>query len=184
MNEELMPLLLGVALLLVAVIGAFIVYRRRKASGSLQQVLNEIGFDRIDGLVLPNADEGEIQIDHLLLTSRGFLILHIKDVQGVVFGSDKMQDWTVMAEDRRYTFANPQPALYDRIAAVRHVIKDVPVSGRLLFTDGAEFTKGVPDMVTTLEQLAIDFSDTDRSAAQRKVDAFKSYWEKLKTRVG
>ena len=166
-------LLPAVALLLVI----WLVYRRSRRGSRLQQVLNEIGFERIDELVIPNGDEGEIQIDHLLLTSQGLLILHIKDVQGVVFGSDKMQDWTVIGKGRRYTFSNPQPALYDRIAAVRHIVRQVPVAGRVLFLDGAEFTKGVPGMVCGLDELLAEFGEKDKAAAQRKVEAFKPYWE-------
>jgi hypothetical protein len=126
-----------------------------------------------------------------LLTSQGLLILHIKDVQGVVFGSDKMQDWTVISKDRRFTFSNPhskdrrftfsnpQPALYDRIAAVRQIVRQVPVEGRVLFLDGAEFTKGVPSMVCTLDELLEEFGEKDKAAAQRKVEAFKPHWELL-----
>jgi len=171
----------GAALLaaLLALLAIWFWYRRRAAGGRLHRTLSEIGFDRIDGIVLPNGDEGEIQIDHLLLTSQGLLVLHIKDVQGIVFGSDKMQDWTVIADERRYTFSNPQPALYDRIAAVRQVVKDVPVTGRLLFLDGAEFTKGVPDMVCGLDELADEFGEPDKSVAQRKIEAFKPHWEQL-----
>lgn len=169
--------LLGAVLLLLLV---WYVYRRRNSGGQLQRVLNDIGYDRIEGLVIPNGDDGEIQIDYLLLTSQGLLILHIKDVDGAVFGSDKMQDWTVIGADRRYTFANPQPALYDRIAAVRQIVRQVPVEGRVLFLDGAEFTKGVPGLVCNLEQLLDDFGESDKAAAQRKIEAFKPYWERIR----
>ena len=118
---------------------AWFVYRRRYSGNRLKKVLSEISHDRIDGLVLPNGDDGEIQIDHLVLTSQGLLIVDIKDAIGIVFGSDKMQEWTVISEERRYTFPNPQEALYDRIAAVRHIVRQVPVVGRNLFLEGAEF---------------------------------------------
>lgn len=169
--------LLAVVLVLLV---AWLVYRRRKARNRLQRVLDEIGYDRLDGLVVPNSDEGEIQIDFLLLTSKGLLILHIKDAQGAVFGSDKMQDWTVISEDRRYTFSNPQPALYDRIAAVRNVVRQVPVEGRVLFLDGAEFKKGVPSMVCDLDELLAEFGEEDKAAAKRKIEAFKPHWELLR----
>ena len=168
--------LLAVVLVLLV---AWLVYRRRKARNRLQRVLDEIGYDRLDGLVVPNSDEGEIQIDFLLLTSKGLLILHIKDAQGAVFGSDKMQDWTVISQDRRYTISNPQPALYDRIAAVRNIVRQVPVEGRVLFLDGAEFTKGVPSMVCDLDELLAEFGEKDKAAAKRKIEAFKPYWELL-----
>jgi hypothetical protein len=168
-----MPLL-AVALLLVI----WFVYRRFFSGGSsLEKVLAEIGYQRIEALVIPSADEGEIQVDQLLLTSHGLLIIEVKDVQGVVFGSDKMQDWTVIAEDRRYTFPNPQPALYDRIAAVRQIVRQVPVAGRVVFLDGAEFTKGTPSLVCDLEQLVADFGEPDKSAAKFKIEAFKPHWE-------
>ena len=165
--------------LLVLLLVVWLVYRRRMAGGHLQRVLKDIAFARIEGLVVPDSDDGEIQIDYLLLTSQGLLILHIKDVEGVVFGSDKMQDWTVISKDRRFTFSNPQPALYDRIAAVRQIVRQVPVEGRVLFLDGAEFTKGVPSMVCTLDELHEQFGEKDKAAAQRKVEAFKPHWELL-----
>jgi hypothetical protein len=168
-----MPLLAVVLLLVI-----WFVYRRFLRGGSsLEKVLTDIGYQRIEALVIPGADEGEIQVDQLLLTSHGLLILEIKDVQGAVFGSDKMQDWTVIAKDRRYTFPNPQPALYDRIAAVRQIVRQVPVAGRVVFLDGAEFTKGTPSMVCDLEQLAADFGEPDKSAAKFKIEAFKPHWE-------
>ena len=169
----LLPLVAVGALLVL-----WLIYRRFFARGnSLENALAAIGFDHINALIIPNADEGEIQIDKLILTSQGLLILEIKDAQGVVFGSDKMQDWTVIAEDRRYTFPNPQPSLYDRIAAVRQIVRQVPVSGRILFLDGAEFTKGVPDLVCNLEELVAEFGEPDKAAAKFKVEAFKPHWE-------
>ena len=174
-NAWFLPLTLVLVLLL-----AWLVYRRiRAARAGLEAVLNDIAYERLDGLVLPNADEGVIQIDHLLLTSKGFLVLHIKDAPGTVFGADKMQEWTVMADDGRYTFSNPLPALYDRIAAVRHIVRDVPVEGRLLFLDGAEFTKGTPDLVRLPAELHAEFGESDKAAAKRKVEAFIPHWERL-----
>lgn len=120
--------LLAVALLLVIWLGYRILGRRGE---SLEGVIAEISFDRIKGLVIPSADEGEILVDYLLLTPHGLLILEVKNIQGVVFGGDKMQNWTVINDERRYTFSNPQPALYDRIAAVRQIVRQVPVAGRI-----------------------------------------------------
>jgi hypothetical protein len=164
-------------LAILLLIGAWLIYRHRHGGGRLKKILSEIGHDRIDNLLIPNGDEGEIQIDHLLLTSRGLLIVDIKDAVGTVFGSDKMTEWTVISDERRYTFANPQAALYDRIAAVRHIVRQVPVAGKILFLDGADFTKGVPGMVSTLDQLLEEFGEADKAAAKVKVDAFKPHWD-------
>lgn len=163
----------AVAILLLV----WLFYRRRAAGNQLQRVLDDIGYDRIEGVLLPNGDDGEIQIDHLLLTSRGLLIVDVKDVSGTVFGSDKMENWTVISDKHRFTFSNPQPALYDRIAAVRHIVRQVPVEGRLVFLDGAEFTKGVPELVAGVDDLHAEFSDADKAAVKFKIEAFKPHWD-------
>lgn len=171
-----LPLAGGIAILILVLAW----YRHRRRGGRLQRVLDEICHDRIDGLVVPNGDEGEIQIDHLLLTTAGLLIIDIKDVVGTVFGSDKMQEWTVIGENRRYTFPNPQAGLYDRIAAVRQIIRQVPVSGRLLFLDDAQFTKGTPDLVSNLDSLLDEFGESDEDVAKVKIEAFKPHWELIR----
>jgi hypothetical protein len=140
----------------VALLVAWLIYRRYAARDHLRQVLNEIGYDRIDGLIVPDSDDGEIQIDYLLLTSQG------------------------ISEDRRYTFSNPQPALYDRVAAVKQIVRQVPVEGRVLFLDGAEFTKGTPSMVCGLDELLAEFGEKDKAAAQRKIEAFKPHWDLIR----
>ena len=171
--------------LLVLMLMAFlVVYQRRfRKSRRLKKVLNTIAYDRIDELIIPNAEEGEIQIDHLLLTSEGLLIVDIKDVSGAVFGSDKMQDWTVIADDHRFTFSNPQHALYDRIAAVRQIVRQVPVTGRVLFLDEAEFKKGVPGLVCTLDSMLTEFSEKDRAVGKSKIEAFKPHWDLIRDKA-
>ena len=177
-NTYVLPLLLIVVLLIWLGIRA-----RRGHDKSLSHTLNVIAFGRIEDLVIPNADEGEIHIDHLVLTAQGLLIIDVKDVSGAVFGSDKMQDWTVISEDRRFTFANPQPALYDRIAAVRQIVRQVPVAGRIVFLDGASFTKGVPGLVTTLDELRNEFAEKDKAAAKVKIEAFMPHWELIQDKA-
>ena len=167
---------LGAVAVVIMLLGWWL-YRRNRDSNRLKRVLGEISHDRIDGLVIPNGDDGEIQIDHLLLTSQGLLIVDIKDATGTVFGGDKLKEWTVISEERRYTFSNPQEALYDRIAAVGHIVRQVPVAGRILFLDGAEFKKGVPSLVSTLDELLAEFGEPDKAAAKFKIEAFKPHWD-------
>jgi hypothetical protein len=172
-------LLPALAVLILLIL--WLIYRYvRGRSNALQRAFNAISFERIEGLVVPNADEGEIQIDQLLLTAKGLLIVDVKEARGIVFGSDKMQDWTVISDERRYTFSNPQPMLFDRIAAVRQIVRDVPVAGRLLFLDGARFTKGVPGLVCTLEELVDEFGESDKNVAKVKIEAFRPHWDLIK----
>jgi hypothetical protein len=152
----------------------------RSQGGNLDTAIAAISFDSIQALVIPSADEGEILVDYLLLTSKGLLILDVKDAQGIIFAGDKLQEWTVINDDRRYMFSNPQPALYDRIAAVRQIVREVPVAGRILFLDGADFTKGVPDLVSNLTDLVSEFGEPDKNAAKFKIEAFKPHWDLIR----
>ncbi|MDZ7643510.1 MAG: nuclease-related domain-containing protein [Woeseiaceae bacterium] len=171
--------LLALAAVIVLLVAWFVYRRVWGRRRTLEGVIRTIGYDELRDLVIPKADEGEIHIEHLVLTAQGLLILDVKAVRGTVFGSDKMEDWTVIGEERRYTFPNPQHALYDRIAAVRQVVRQVPVIGRVLFLDGAEFTKGVPSMVVGLDDLEREFGDSDRTGAASRIDAFKPHWEQM-----
>ena len=168
-----------VALLLVV----WLIYRRRMGGNRLQRVFDEISYDRIDDVLIPNGEDGEIHIDHLLLTSRGLLIVDIKDVDGTVFGSDKMEKWTVISATNRFTFSNPQPALHDRIAAVRNIVRQVPVAGRLVFLDGGEFTKGTPELVADIDGLHSEFNEPDKAAGKFKIEAFKPHWDLIRKEV-
>ncbi len=173
-------LLVGILLLLLI----WLLYRFVKGRGSkLEQVLRDIAYERVHDLVIPNGDDGEILIDQLLLTSQGLLILELKDIEGSVFGSDKMEDWTVISAQRRYTFPNPQHGLYDRIAAVRQIVRQVPVAGRVLFLEGAEFSKGMPGLVSTLDKLLEEFGEKNKKGAQVKVEAFMPHWELISRRA-
>jgi hypothetical protein len=67
-----------------------------------------------------------------------------------------------MGRGHRYTFDNPQPALYDRIAAVKAIVGEVPVEGRLLFSNVGKFTKGIPKWVVMLDAIEVEFPVVDR----------------------
>ncbi len=80
----LLPLILVLILLVF-----WLVYRRRGHARSFEGVIKSIAFERISNLIIPNADEGEIQIDHLLLTAAGLLIIDLKEVDGTVLAATK-----------------------------------------------------------------------------------------------
>ena len=55
---------------------------------------------------------------------------------------------------------------------------------RVLFLDGAEFTKGVPEMVCNLEELVAEFGEPDKAAAKFKIEAFTPHWELIRKAAG
>lgn len=152
------------------------VRRRRDINRRLRAACQGVLAD----FVIPDGNGGQIQVQYALLTGRGIIVLDIKDVEGHVFGSEAMQDWTVIADDRRYTFANPQPGLWDRVAAVKRIAAEAPVTGVVAFTDRARFTKGKPRSVTLLESLLQELA-RDRAASRDQSGAgYTAPWERLR----
>ncbi len=174
-------LLLIVGVLLIGVAGYFgvRVYKRRARRKTLLARLERLGYQAAHAVMVPDGMGGSIHVDHLLLTARGILVLDTRRVAGLIFGGDQMSDWTVMGR-RRYTFDNPQPALYDRLAAVKAIVGDVPVEGRLLFSNVGKFTKGIPKWVVMLDGIEVEFPPVDRSAMSLAAHApMAEAWNRL-----
>jgi hypothetical protein len=157
---------IGAAVLLVGVIAFFGLraYQRRSRRKALLARLKRVAFETTHQVLVPDGMGGFIHIDHLLLTPRGVLVLDTRRVAGLIFGGDQMSDWTVMGRGRRYTFDNPQPSLYDRIAAVKALVGEVPVEGRLLFSNVGKFTKGIPKWVVMLDGIEVEFPVVDQGS--------------------
>jgi Nuclease-related domain len=155
-------------------------YRRRARRSALLARLERVAFEGVHQVLVPDGMGGFIHIDHLLLTPRGVLVLDTRRVAGLIFGGDQMSDWTVMGRSRRYTFDNPQPALYDRIAAVKALVGEVPVEGRLLFSNVGKFTKGMPKWVLMLDGIEVEFPVVDRGMKSSPAFAeFADAWSRL-----
>ena len=172
---------------MVVIVAAFFglrAYQRLARRRALLGRLDRIAFDSAHQVLVPDGMGGYIHIDHLLLTPRGVLVLDTRRVPGLIFGGDQMSEWTVMARGGRSTFDNPQPALYDRIAAVKALLGDVPVEGRLLFSNVGKFTKGIPKWVLMLDALEMQFPAVDRSLLGSAVYAkLADAWAKFKSQL-
>jgi hypothetical protein len=176
----------GAAVAVLAVGGTIAsrAYQRRTRRRALLSRLERIAYESAHQVQVPDGMGGFIHIDHLLLTPRGLLILDTRRVGGLIFGGDQMSEWTVMGRGGRYTFDNPQPALYDRIAAVKALVGDVNVEGRLVFSNIGKFTKGIPKWVIMLDGIELEFPVVDRavkgSASFAKI---ADVWNRLTTQL-
>jgi hypothetical protein len=165
-----------IAALLVWAVIEFRAYRARKA---IDAAIASIAYEMLKNVLIPNGNGGQIHVHYLLLTQRGLLVVDLLDHPGAVFGGDQMLEWTVIGKKRRFTFTNPQHALYDRMAAVRQLTGEVPVDGRLLFTLRSDFPKGKPRYVVRIDDLAEDFPVVD-TARGNITAAFGDVWANVK----
>lgn len=181
-QNDLLFVLGAAGLLIIVLIAGLVVYRRRAARTPARR-LRAAAADCLSGFLIPNGDEGEIVVEYALLTHGGIVIVDVKDVAGNIFGSDAMQDWTVISEKRRFTFANPQYALYDRLAAIKRLVKDVPVTGHVVFTSRGHFSKGQPTDVMALDALIERLEGEREEGDEDRLRAWLPQWDALRETI-
>jgi len=180
---ELAGMLLLAVLLLALLIWLWRWDRRRRQRIARALAVTSCGFDHLRDVLVPDGQGGSLHVDFLLLTVRGVVVIDLRDVAGNIFGGDQMNAWTVMNRSQRYTFVNPQTALYDRIAAVRALAQELPVEGRIVFTARGRFPKGLPRHTLSLESLSAEFPVSDREAVSELLARWTPLWDGLKGAV-
>jgi hypothetical protein len=136
--------------------------------------------DYLRNVLVPDGNGGDYHLDFVLLTSRGIVIIDMRDFVGIVFGGDQMTAWTLMTGPSRTTFVNPQAGLYDRIASVKAIATDTPIEGRIVFTRRAKFPKGLPRFTVMLESIAAEFPRLGAAELEIAVAKYRPGWAKLK----
>ena len=169
----------GSAALTAIIVAAVRTYLAKRFARSNEERIDSIALEMLRNVLIPNGNGGHIHLNYLLLTERGLLVLDVFDVPGAVFGGDQMYQWTAIGRKLRFTFANPQSILYDRMAAVKLLAGEMPVEGRLVFTQHSDFPKGKPKDVIRIDQLNQDFSVIDRAHSNVSV-AFYETWQHIK----
>src|SRR5262249_6127420 len=137
-------MMIGAVVLAVLAVLALVWLWLRRRRPELAQTLADVSIDRLQNVLVPDGMGGQIQVEHLLLTANVFVVIDVKAFEGTIFASDRMAEWTVIGQRGRFTFPNPLGTLYDRVAALRQLVRDVPVAGYVLFDAKADFSKGRP----------------------------------------
>ena len=185
MSESTVPvgwILAGAAgLALLAAAGSYPLWRRYRARRALVERIEAVATEHLQDVLLPDGNEGGYHVDFLLLTGAGIVVIDLRDVPGLIFGSEPMNEWTVMHKNHRATFPNPLGPLYDRVAVVRALAGDgVPVEGKVVFTDRATFPKGHPRPVTRLGSLTTELPPLGSAGSEAVLSRLGPAWEQLK----
>jgi hypothetical protein len=158
-------------------------YRLYRARKALRAAVTAGAADHLIDSLVPDGMGGSYHVDFLLLTLRGVVVIDLRDVKGNIFGGDQMAEWTVMDGAQRFTFTNPQSALYDRIAAVKAVAGEVPVEGRIVFTRRGKFPKGLPKWTLMVDALRSEFPPADFESPADSARRFRDGWQRLRDTV-
>ncbi|GFE86590.1 NERD domain-containing protein [Steroidobacter agaridevorans] len=168
-----------VAAVVALIVWIYLLVRAYRYRKEIDAAIANVAYEMLKNVLIPNGNGGQIHVHYLLLTQRGLLVADLLERPGAIFGGDQMLEWTAIGKKQRYTFANPQHALYDRMAAVRLLTGEVPVEGRLLFTLKSDFPKGKPRNVLRIDDLTDDFPPVDKARGNITA-AFGDVWANVK----
>ena len=158
-------------------------WRRHRTRRKLFLAFKAASAAVVRDVLIPDGIGGHLHIDYLLLTGRGLLVVDFRDVEGVVFGGEHMREWAVMNGTVRSTFLNPLETLYDRVAAVRALAGDVPVDGRIVFTERALFPKGRPPRLLRLAALEAEYPPPEPGSTTHPAERYRAAWDELMAHV-
>jgi hypothetical protein len=170
------------ALVVLVLLSAWLFLRRRRGP-EIKQALEAVSIERLQNVLLPDGMGGHIQVEHLLLTGQGLVVIDAKSFAGTIFASERMEEWTVIGKQGRFTFPNPLGTLYDRVAALRQLVRDVPVAGHVLFAGSADFSKGRPRDVLSATELVERYRRPEKEDIERLLVAFAPHWERVKSAI-
>ena len=158
-------------------------WKERRARRTVETIFRSVSLDLLTDVLVPDDMGGTVHMDALLKTTNAIVIIDLRDIAGLIFGSEQMTEWAVMQKNWRYTFANPLGPLHERLSVVRSLVGEhVTVEGLVVFTDRGSFPKGYPPLVARLSSLeaalsgitAITGTETQLDAAWASVQAVAS----------
>ena len=168
-------------LLVLAALKLLFSARLKGAAGerAVARVLNRLGEAALQEIILPDGRGGLTQIDHLVLTKAGLLVVETKNYAGQVLGQPQDPKWTQRLGKKNFTFQNPLRQNYLHLQALKALVPTVPMQGWVVFTDAARFPKGIPEGVSTLSTLKTDLKTWLEVRAN--TSELQNAWASIKT---
>lgn len=149
-----------------------------------QKTIESLGLKYLHNLVLPDGIDGLVFIDYLLLTPSGFIVLDLEHIEGHLFGGEKVDQWSQVANNKTYKFNNPLYANQQKCQAVswnleqqKNIgdISNFQIQGWVTFTNAGNFPKGIPSKVSMVNELKDNLDETissDKTISATMSDAW------------
>lgn len=130
--------------------------KERRVNKAVQQ----LGSQHIKQVILPDSLGGSIFLDYIVLAQHSIILVILKNFRGTIFCADNIDQWTQLIGNRSYKFPNILQQLDSDILSVITLVKDVDVTGLVVFSNDCEFPKGKPEQVKTINELTNSGIDT------------------------
>lgn len=173
---------LYVAAALISLLLLWLLIRRRRrlrsASYRLDKALSVVREEELHQIIIPDGIGGLQEIERLIRTPRGLLIVETYSMAGNMFGADQIDLWSQIVDGRSYKFANPLRHIRNARLALKLLAPEANIFCRVVFTADTFFPKGKPDEVSTLETLKDELAELNN--ANPKGAVTDEAWSRIK----
>lgn len=166
-NEFLLSVVVGIVLIVFfSWLLGFLSGKKRKnkeenqgeflVRGILAQYCKQSTAHVLNNVTLQCAD-GTTQIDHILLTQNGILVIETKHYSGWLFANESQKHWTQVIYQIRHKFQNPIFQNFKHVCATQDLLDFLPkeqVRSLVVFTGEAKFKTHIPEGVILVSELA------------------------------
>jgi len=156
---------------------AFVLWRRRTTG--FKRVIKKISSEYKSQVIIPDGLDGFIELEHLLLTPFGLLVLDYREIKGTIFPGEQLEQWPIMHEGRRTSIMNPYALMKNRVTSVKGLVNDVPVIGYLIFSDDVEFGNTPPDNVLKVSELYQKYNQKNIANREQLTSSFKQRFNEV-----
>ncbi|WP_428243523.1 nuclease-related domain-containing protein [Gynuella sp.] len=159
---------LVIALVILGSISFFLGYKRGNRRRKKDENLGEGAVRRLlvrycqnstshvlNNITLPYGD-GTTQIDHILITQNGILVIETKHYSGWLFANETQKKWTQVKFHIKRQFQNPIFQNKKHVLAVQKLLDFLPseeIKSLVVFTGDAEFKTEIPKGVIHIDEL-------------------------------
>lgn len=121
---------------------------------TLAQALPPPSYSALHDVLLPTA-QGTTQIDHVVISVYGVLVVETKHMRGWIFGGAQQAQWTQSFPRRKFKFQNPLRQNYRHVKALEAAlgVPAVALHSVVVFTGDCTLKTSMPPQVHTLGTL-------------------------------
>lgn len=180
LNNENMPMLMGVLVATTIILIAVILYARylykTADNRKVQRIIKKYSGAYVHEVIFSDGIGGYFFIEYLLRLPARIIALNIHKGEGYVFGGETIELWTQVEKNKSIKFKNPLEEVNLFVLQVTGQLKFDGIMARVLFDSRNKFPKGLPEGVL---QLASFKKSMIAWAGEAPAEATNKAWEEL-----
>ena len=153
-NETNVTLIVAASLTLFLIFSLIPAIKKFVKEKKTNRVIQSLGSQCLKQVILPDGMEGSVFLDYLVLGQNSIILVILKKFRGTIFCAENIDQWTQLIGNRSYKFPNTLQQLDSDILSVSSLVKDVTITGQVVFSNDCDFPKGKPEQVKSLSEIS------------------------------